>query len=233
MHTTAAPPARNAAHPPPSNRDSPRWSQPSSAHKPHRHRPTTSHEEPYVYPLTLSLSPSLHDSLNTLRAQYFPHHRLKVPAHLTLFHALPHSELERLVIPTLEKAAQETRAWEVKTGEVFRLGNQGVAVSPAAGESTEEGAKLHARLRKDWAGFLSKQDAKGFKAHWTVQNKVPPGEDGKTSEKVDKCFEEVSEWAKEKGAVGRAEGVTLWRYEHDGTWTEVRQFKFVDGGAGK
>ncbi|GAA5821491.1 hypothetical protein JCM11251_004649 [Rhodosporidiobolus azoricus] len=241
MHATAAPATGNDArsHPPSNgrangaNHGQPRGQHPSSSHKPHRHRPSTQHDEPFVYPLTLSLSPSLHDSLNTLRSHYFPRHRLKVPAHLTLFHALPHSELDRLVIPTLEKAASETRSWEVKTGEVFKLGNQGVAVAPAKGESTDEGAKLHARLRREWEGFLSKQDAKGFKAHWTVQNKVQPGDDGKESEKVAQCFEEVSKWTKEEGAVGRAEGVVLWRYEKDGTWTLVKEFQFVGGGHGK
>ncbi|GAA5858550.1 hypothetical protein JCM8547_007356 [Rhodosporidiobolus lusitaniae] len=195
----------------------PRWGAPHpSANKPHRHRPVTSVEEEHVYVLTLRLSPSLRDPLNTLRTRYFPAERLKVPAHLTLFHALPHSQLSEIQA-TIERIAGETQPFEVRTGEAFTLGNNGVAVSPGVG--TKEGAAVHARLRKEWEGFLSKQDSKAFHAHWTVQNKV------EKEEEVKKAFEEVTKWAKEEGAQGKADGLELFRYER-GYWRPYKEYAF-------
>ncbi|GAA5983096.1 hypothetical protein JCM11641_004911 [Rhodosporidiobolus odoratus] len=208
----------------------PRWPAPpssSSSHsaaaatpgqhgKPHRHRPATAHAEQHVYVLTLRLSPSLHDPLNALRTRYFPSSRLKVAAHLTLFHALPHSQLCEIV-EEIQEVAGRTRTFEVKTGGVFMLGKQGVAVSP--GKGTEQGAAVHAALRAKWASFLSKQDAKDFKAHWTVQNKVDD------EEEVKQTYAEVGKWAKEEGAQGVADGLELWRYDR-GHWVPEREFAF-------
>ncbi|GAA5924165.1 hypothetical protein JCM10213_004509 [Rhodosporidiobolus nylandii] len=203
----------------------PRWAAPpphsssSSPAKPHRHRPVTDQEEQHVYVLTLRLSPSLHDPLNALRSRYFPSHRLKVPAHLTLFHALPHSRLSE-ILSDLEDVARGTAPFEVTSGQAFLLGKNGVAVSP--GKGTAEGAQVHAQLRERWEPFLSKQDAKDFKAHWTVQNKVEEWE------AVQGCFEDVKRWAKEEGARGTADGLELFRYER-GYWRPEREFTFEGG----
>jgi 2'-5' RNA ligase len=177
----------------------------------------TSEEEKNVFVLTLRLTPSLHNPLNSLRTRFFPSERLKVPAHLTLFHALPESKLDEVVLPTLAEVARKTAPFKVTTGGVFLLGRNGVAVSP--GEGTEEGAAVHAQLREKWSSFLSKQDSKGFKAHWTVQNKV------EDEEKVQAAFREVREWAKEKGAEGEANGLVLWRYDR-GRWLFEKEYVF-------
>lgn len=197
----------------------PQWRQPHPDHKPHRYRPTTKHAEEHVYVLTLRLSNSLHDTLNALRTKYFPPERLKVPAHLTLFHALPHSEMDAIV-GTAQEVAERTPPFEVTTGRAFKLGKAGVAISPEQG--TEQGAAVHAALRERWSDFLSKQDAKGFKAHWTVMNKV------EDEEKVDAAFREVQDWTRERGASGQADGLVLWRYNH-GRWEFEREFAFSSG----
>lgn len=198
-------------------RPPPQWRRPHpSQAKVHRHRPQTQSDEEHVYVLTLRLSPALHDTLNDLRTRYFPPERLKVPAHLTLFHALPHSELPS-VVDTLESVAARTRPFKVATGEAFKLGKAGVAIAP--GEGTSEGAHVHAELRERWSRWLSKQDAKAFKAHWTVQNKV------EDEEKVEQTFGEVQRWTKEVGARGEADGLVLWRYNY-GRWEFERDFAF-------
>ncbi|GAA6038946.1 hypothetical protein JCM8097_000587 [Rhodosporidiobolus ruineniae] len=214
----ASAPASTASHPPSRPPRQHRWPapHPDQHSKPHRHRPVTQQEEEHVYVLTLALSPSLHDPLNALRTRYFPSHRLKVPAHLTLFHALPHSRLAD-VVEDVKAVARRTRPFEVKTAEAFLLGKQGVAVAPGTGKN--EGAKVHAELRERWKDFLSKQDSKNFHAHWTVQNKVDDEEEVKAT------FEEVKRWAKEEGATGTADGLELWRYEY-GRWLPEAEFKF-------
>ncbi|GAA5976617.1 hypothetical protein JCM10908_005570 [Rhodotorula pacifica] len=194
----------------------PQWRQPHPDHKPHRYRPTTKYAEEHVYVLTLRLTDSLHNTLNALRSKYFPPERLKVPAHLTLFHALPHSEMEAIV-ETAQGIAGRTPPFKVTTGRAFKLGKAGVAISPEQG--TEEGAAVHAALRERWSEFLSKQDSKGFKAHWTVMNKV------EDEEKVDAAFSEVQDWTREQGASGEADGLVLWRYNH-GRWEFERDFAF-------
>ncbi|TNY22382.1 2'-5' RNA ligase superfamily-domain-containing protein [Rhodotorula diobovata] len=217
-----APPQPHAhprPHPAP---DHPRWGAPRPGQsKVHRHRPTTAHEEAHVYVLTLRLSPPLHDALNALRTRYFPAERLKVPAHLTLFHALPHSQLDH-VVAVAGSVAHGTKPFRVTTGEAFLLGKNGVAVAP--GRGTEQGARVHAQLREEWSGFLSKQDAKGFKAHWTVQNKVDD------EDKVYAAFDEVKAWTREKGAEGEANGLVLWRYAR-GHWVFEREFLFGEAAA--
>ncbi|BGP38355.1 hypothetical protein JCM10450v2_002304 [Rhodotorula kratochvilovae] len=228
MHTGAQAPVPPhgppGTAPPPSSasRPQPRWRRPEPGQaKLHRHRPATAHEEEHVYVLTLRLSPALHDALNALRTRYFPPERLKVPAHLTLFHALPHSELDS-VCATAADVARRTRPFEVTTGGAFLLGKNGVAISPAQG--TDEGARVHAELREKWAHFLSKQDAKGFKAHWTIQNKVDD------EEKVKAAYAELRAWAEEHGAKGEANGLVLWRYNR-GRWVFEREFVFGEAEA--
>ncbi|KAF2812506.1 uncharacterized protein BDZ99DRAFT_474662 [Mytilinidion resinicola] len=53
--------------------------------------PNTTSPEDHVYVLTLLTSPSLSTPLNALRECHFPRHLNRTAAHLTLFHALPHS----------------------------------------------------------------------------------------------------------------------------------------------
>ncbi|GAA6007797.1 hypothetical protein JCM11491_003967 [Sporobolomyces phaffii] len=196
----------------------PQWHAPRDPHaKVHRHRPGTHGDELHVYPLTLRVSRALHDPINALRTRYFPAHRLKVPAHLTLFHALPHSRLAD-VKQTAHDVAQRTRVFSVSAGRVFQMGDQGVAIDPAAG--TEEGKRVHAALREDWSGFLSQQDAKAFRAHWTIVNK----ENDKA--KVEKALHECREWeANGEPKEGEADGLVLWRYNH-GEWVFEQEWDF-------
>jgi len=101
---------------------------------------------------------------------------------------------------------------------VFKMGDQGVAIDPDKG--VVEGKQLHAELRKDWEGFLSKQDQKSFKAHWTIMNKE------EDKEKVEKVLQECKEWQEKEGPKeGEADGLVLWRYNH-GEWVFEQEWDF-------
>lgn len=103
---------------------------------------------------------------DALRRAHFPPARNRVPAHVTLFHHLPPS----LAAEIAERLAGEARARapEAVIARVLRLG----AGTAFAIHSAELSA-IRARLADAWAGLLTPQDAAGWRAHLTVQNKVP------------------------------------------------------------
>jgi len=119
---------------------------------------------------------------------------------------------------TLDKVAGQTKAFKVSAGKVFKMGDQGVAIDPGMG--LEEGKQVHGQLKEDWSGFLSQQDSKTFRAHWTIVNK----EDDK--EKVEKALRECKEWENDGQAKeGKADGLVLWRYNH-GEWVFEKEWDF-------
>lgn len=64
---------------------------------------------------------------------------------------------------------------------------------------------------------LTDQDRRKLNPHVTVQNKVGEEEAKETLEIVKREFEEQA---------GRAEALTLWRYEVGGEWTHLEDFSF-------
>ncbi|GAA6062118.1 hypothetical protein JCM10212_000872 [Sporobolomyces blumeae] len=184
-----------------------------------RHRPVTDHDEQHVYPLTLRLTRSLDNPLNDLRTKYFPRDRLKVAGHLTLFHALPHSRLND-VKDVVQDVTRTTAPFRVRVGNVFKMGPQGVAIDPDE-RAIERGRTVHGALRSEFEPFLSKQDAKAFRAHWTIMNKEGD------PDKVERALEEVKEWARTEGKdkEGVADGIVLWRYDH-GNWVFEQEWSF-------
>lgn len=203
-------------------RYSPNTSTSSNHHHHHHHyTPQTTSSENSVYVLTLLTDPHHHETLTSLRTQYFPRHLNKLQAHLTLFHALPGSKLESAIIPTLEAVAAATASFPLAATEPFRL-NKGIAISVPDGRGGQAAKDVHARLQRQWAaaGFLSRQDAAGFRAHYTIMNKVDDGEE------VTRAFREVEgSW---EGCGGRAEGLSLYLYER-GYWKHVKDFRFTNG----
>jgi 2'-5' RNA ligase len=174
-------------------------------------RPRTDGREECVYILTLKTSAEVAGKMGGLREKWFPQGRNKVPAHITLFHALPSSRYDE-VTSHLEGIASRTRCFRIASGKVLKRRN-GVAVNMGQGEGQVRGVYMEAK--EVWNGFLSDQD-RGFQAHWTVQNKE---EDGR---RVDEAFEDV----KDLEVDGVAEGLVLWKYERDGRWTFAREFCF-------
>lgn len=72
-------------------------------------------------------------------------------------------------------------------------------------------------LRSKWEAFLSKQDNGGFRAHYTIMNKV------EDEEEIGKCLEEIKRSF--EASDGLVEGLILWRYEK-GYWRFARAWDF-------
>ena len=106
--------------------------------------------------------------MDALRRQHFPPERNQLAAHLTMFHHLPPSCVDELK----RRLAEETRrtpAPSARVAGVFSLG-RGVAYRIESVELTT----IRARLAEAFTGLLTPQDAGGWRAHVTVQNKVEP-----------------------------------------------------------
>ncbi|ORY13085.1 2'-5' RNA ligase superfamily-domain-containing protein, partial [Clohesyomyces aquaticus] len=179
------------------------------------HKPNTTHEEEHVYVLTLKTTPSLAEPINRLREIYFPKHLNRTPAHLTFFHALPHSQLDAIQAK-LEASSAATRPFPISTGSPFRM-RRGVGINLR--EGAKESRTLHAELKTAWLKSLSEQDAGDWRAHWTVMNKVD--EDDKVHNALEELKEELENGPKE----GMAVGLDLWRYQR-GNWLWAKEYAF-------
>ena len=106
-------------------------------------------------------------SIDAMRSAHYPPERNQVPAHLTMFHALPPSA-EGELRGRLTQAVRRTPPRATIAG-LMDLGG-GVAfrvVSPDLDRIREELAEgLH--------GLLGAQDSGGWRPHMTIQNKVAP-----------------------------------------------------------
>ena len=105
--------------------------------------------------------------LDRLRRAHYPTERNQLPAHLTIFHALPPSaerELRSLLKHMASEGpprAQIEGVMDLGRGVAFRV------VSPDLDRIRDElAASLH--------GLLSAQDSGGWRPHITIQNKVAP-----------------------------------------------------------
>ena len=104
-----------------------------------------------------------------LRQSHFPRHRNQVPAHLTLFHALP-GEHERAVAQALKAACQMRRPLQMDVRSPWSLG-RGVAYRLASSDLEH----VHRELAEAFAPWLTRQDQAPFRPHITVQNKARAG----------------------------------------------------------
>ena len=117
--------------------------------------------------VTAEIGPKDFGWLEGLRRAHYPPDRNHVPAHLTMFHALPPSaETElRARLAALAKGKPPSAAVEglmdLGGGVAFRV------VSPDLDRIRDE-------LWKDLHGLLGAQDSGGWRPHVTIQNKVAP-----------------------------------------------------------
>ncbi len=153
--------------------------------------------------LTLGLAEPAQSLFQALRTRHFPEARNLVPAHVSLFHALPGAECRD--IQALLRALEATRP-EILVEPPRSLG-RGVAFPLTSPELTA----LRARLAKPWSEWLTPQDRQRFRPHVTVQNKVTPEQARDTLQRLACGF-----------APWRTEGTTLllWRYL-GGPWEAI------------
>lgn len=103
--------------------------------------------------------------LDGLRRHHYPAERNRLPAHLTMFHALPPS-LEDEARHRLAKAAS-TRAPRATVAGLMDLGG-GVAFRIVS----EDLHRIREELAESFHGMLGAQDQGGWRPHVTIQNKV-------------------------------------------------------------
>ena len=166
-------------------------------------------ERPLI--VRLALDQGAFDWFDDLRRAWFPPERNQVPAHLTLFHALPGAELEPIT-ETLRALAAKTPPMTLRVTGPRSLGN-GVAYrmeAPALGA-------LHAKLSAAFAPWLTRQDRQPLRPHITVQNKASPDAARDLLERLQAEFEAFD-------VLG--EGVSLWRYL-GGPWEPIGRAAFT------
>jgi hypothetical protein len=130
--------------------------------------------------VTAELAPPDFAWLDALRRRHFPPERNQLPAHLTMFHALPPSseaEIRReLGRHAAISAPRATIAglMDLGSGVAFRI-------------VSDDLEAIRADLAEHCHGLLSTQDI-GWRPHVTVQNKVQPSVARKLLGKLEKDF---------------------------------------------
>ena len=163
--------------------------------------------------VTLALDPENQARFEAERRRHFPARLNRIPAHVSLFHALPGEELPAIEA-ALRRLAERTAVFPVQVYDLMRLG-RGVAYALRSPELEA----LHAELRAAWLPSLSRQDLQPFRPHVVIQNKVDPGEARALHDRLAAGFRP---WTAE------AASLLLWRYE-GGPWTAAGEFPLAGG----
>ena len=151
--------------------------------------------------VTLEFDAPTQEWAQRMREAHFPPERNIVPAHVTLFHALP-ADCRGSVCAYLD---QPRPAPEVTIGAPYLLG-RGVAYtvrSPALAVLRDELVSLIGQER------LTRQDAAPWRPHLTVQNKVTP-------EQARSLLETLRQQSHPEQC--HAAALRVWRYD-GGPWT--------------
>jgi hypothetical protein len=178
-------------------------------HTPRARRSRLSEGGPAPLIVTAELPQALQSRADQLRRAYFPPERNLLPAHVTLFHALP---------PSCEAELRDFLAAEARSAPIpatldglMDLG-RGTAlriVSPAM-------LALRERLAERLFGLLTPQDEHPPRLHATIQNKVAPREA--------KALQQALAPTLERRPFAFA-GLALHRYR-GGPWELVRRWPF-------
>ena len=118
--------------------------------------------------VTLGLDPDSQQWFEEQRQRYYPPALNRIPAHLSLFHALPGDRAARYA---LEGAARGTAAFPLTMTGVRSMG-RGVLYALESAELM----RVHRGLADQFRTFLTPQDKQPLRPHVVVQNKVEPAE---------------------------------------------------------
>lgn len=162
--------------------------------------------------VTLSVEKQAQLWFEQQRQQYYPPALNRIPAHLSLFHALPGDAATR---HALLGAASAQTVFPLRMVGVRSMG-RGVMY---AFESPEL-MRLHRGLAEQFRSFLTPQDKQPLRPHVVVQNKVEPAEAKALLAQLQAGFEtrEV-----------QATGLDWWEYQ-GGPWRLLEQFAFAPHG---
>lgn len=145
-----------------------------------------------------------------MRRHHFPPERNFIPAHLTLFHALPGTNLPAI------KRDLSAACGKQKPFSLMATGWRSLGRGTALAFSSPELVTLRQALSREWRDDLTAQDSAKIAPHVTVQNKVAPQEAQRLLRELQAGFAPFA---------ARAEGLLLWRYL-GGPWDLVRRFAF-------
>jgi len=167
-------------------------------------------DQPAPLILTLQLDERSFAFFDARRGRYFPPERNFIPAHLTLFHALP-GEHRASIEHDIAAWAARRQPFTLDATGVRSLG-RGVAYTL---ESTEL-AEMRRNLALQWNDWLKPQDRQNYRPHVTVQNKVDPAAARALLDELGGGFTPFQV---------EAVGLELWWYR-GGPWEKVRAFPF-------
>lgn len=145
----------------------------------------------------------------TARRTHFPPAINKIPAHLTLFHALPGADETRILKAVA--AAANRPPFKVAVEGLMPLG-RGTAYKIGS----ETLATLRRGLAETFAEDLTRQDRERFRPHVTIQNKVTPEIARATLAALSADFAPFT---------ATAEGLQLWWYR-GGPWAPLAAVTF-------
>jgi hypothetical protein len=147
--------------------------------------------------------------LDAMRRRHFPAERNQLPAHLTMFHALP---------PSAEAEARHRLA-QLAAGPPPRAiiaGLMNLGGGVAYRIVSDELDAVRDELAQAFRGLLGAQDAQGWRPHVTIQNKVPPKAARALLAELERGFE--------PRPLGIA-GLGLHRYR-GGPWERLGEYRF-------
>lgn len=150
------------------------------------------------------------ERFQALRRAHYPQDRNHVPAHLTLFHALP-GEWREDIEDVLSEAC-----WSADPLPARALGLRFTGHGVAIDLDVPGLAILRRMFAQEWSAALSPQDRQRFAPHVTIQNKVTPERARRTLAGLDAIFHPFG---------FTIEGLQLWHYR-GGPWESAGLFPF-------
>jgi 2'-5' RNA ligase len=163
--------------------------------------------------LTALFEPAAQARFEALRRAHYPPELNRVPAHLTLFHALPGAWQDDIEHHLAE------RCWQLDPLPAQLAGLHFTGHGVAIAIDCPRLMSLQAELAAAWRVALTPQDRQRFAPHVTLQNKVSPERARRSQAALATLIG--------KTAVS-IEGLALWRYR-GGPWEALGRFPFGAG----